>query len=48
MFVAENEPVSLTDSLICFDTGEIANIDDVAGCGKVLVEYASTVALREA
>ena len=38
MLVAENEPVSLTDSLICFDTGEIANIDDVAGCGKVFVE----------
>ena len=40
--------MSLADGLEGFWAGELADIDDVAGCRKVFMEQASAMTLREA
>ena len=48
MLVAEDKSMSLADGLEGFWAGELADIDEVAGCRKVFVEQASAMTLREA
>ena len=48
VFVAENKSMSLANVLKFLQAGELADIDEVAGCRKVFVEQASAMTLREA
>ena len=48
MFVVENEAVCLTDGVVGLCAVDLVSIDVVADKGKVFVEEASPVVLREA
>ena len=48
MFVVENEAVCLTDDVVGLYAVDLVGIDVVADEGKVFVEEASPVVLREA